>query len=175
MTLILKQIFSFLKLLNSETGTTSLAAGIACGFILGMGPFLSLQGLLILLIALIFRIQIGAVFLSAFFFSFIAWVFDPFFHMLGMSLLEMSTLKPLWTTLYNLPLIPFTRFNNSIIMGAGVLALILSPFIFVLSKALIKRYRVAVVERFKQTKLWKVIKSTTLFKWYYQYDKLYNS
>lgn len=174
MTLLLKQLFGFLKLLNSETGTNSLAAGIACGFILGMGPMLSLQGLLVFLGVLIFRVQIGAVFISAFFFAFIAWVFDPVFHQLGITLLSAQGLQGLWTTLYNMPLVPYTLFNNSIVMGAGITAIVFSPLVFLVSKIGIIRYRAAVVERFKQTKLWKIIKSTALFKWYYQYDKLYN-
>ena len=42
MTFLLKQIFGFLKLLNSENGSNQLAAGIAAGFILGMTPMMSL-------------------------------------------------------------------------------------------------------------------------------------
>ena len=41
MTLILKQMFSLLKLLNSETGTNQIAAGVALGFIMGMAPAFS--------------------------------------------------------------------------------------------------------------------------------------
>ena len=174
MTLILKQLFGFLKLLNSETGTNSLSVGVACGFILGMGPFLSLQGLLIFITILIFRVQIGAVFMSAFFFSFVAYVFDPLFHGLGVSLLSSNALQGVWTALYNMPLMPFTLFNNSIVMGAGIVALFLSPLVYICAKIAITRYRIVVVARFKQTKLWKIIQSTTLYKWYYQYDKLYN-
>lgn len=174
MTLILKQLFNFLKMINSETGTNQLAAGIAAGFILGMSPLLSLQGLLLIIIILVFRIQIGAAFTSAFFFAFIAWLLDPIFNKIGTIILQLNALKSLWTILYNMPLIPFTRFNNTIVMGAGITAIMLSPLIFILSKVLIKKYRVTVVERFKETKLWKVIKSTSLYKWYYQYDRLYN-
>jgi uncharacterized protein (TIGR03546 family) len=174
MTLILKQIFNLFKILNSETGTNQLAAGIAAGFILGMSPLLSLQGLLLIIIILVFRIQVGAAFTSAFFFTFIAWLLDPFFNQIGTVFLEFDSLKSLWTLLYNMPLIPFTRFNNTLIMGSGITAILLSPFIFILSKILIKKYRIIFVERFKETKVWKIVKSTTLYKWYYQYDKLYN-
>lgn len=53
MGLILKQLFSFIKLLNSDTGNISLAAGMTCGFILGMTPTLSLHSLLVFLILLL--------------------------------------------------------------------------------------------------------------------------
>jgi len=173
MTLILKQIFGFLKLLNSDTGTNQLAAGIAAGFILGMGPALSLQTLLVFLTILLFRIQLGAALLSSFFFAFTAWVFDPFFHSIGMKILESKGLAGIFTTLYNLPLIPFTKFNNSIVMGSGVVAFVAAPFIYMLAKGLITKYRTLIVEKFKQTKFWKAVKATSLFKWYYKYDNLY--
>jgi uncharacterized protein (TIGR03546 family) len=173
MTLLLKQIFGFLKLLNSDTGSTSISAGVAAGFILGMAPMLSLQGLLVLCLILIFRIQIGAAFISAFFFAFIAFILDPVFHSLGQSILTAPSLNASWTTLFNMPLVPLTRFNNTIVMGAGVVSIILCPFVFLMSKFMVNKYRIVVVARIKETKLWKAIKATSLFKWYYKYDNLY--
>lgn len=173
MTLIFKQIFGFLKLLNSDTGTISLCTGIALGFVLGMSPMLSLQGISILILALIFRVQLGAVFISSFFFGFIAYLLDPVFHIIGEKLLLSPSLQSTWTTLFNMPLIPLTRFNNTIVMGAGVLGLALTPVIFILSKFFIEKYRELVVEKIKETKIWKAIQATSLFKWYYKYDSLY--
>lgn len=169
---LLKQIFGFLKLLNSETGTNQIAAGITAGFILGMTPGFSLQTILIWLLILFFRIQIGAALIVAFFFSFIAWVLDPVFHSVGHSVLTMSSLADYFTGLYNMPIIPFTRFNNTLVMGSGVVAFGLSPIIFVLSKVLVQKYRKSVLERFKETKFWKAVKATSLYKWYYTYDRI---
>lgn len=67
MTVLLKQLFAFFKLLNSEDGENQLAAGLALGVILGFSPFLSLQTLIVLFLIFLFRIQMGAAFLSAFF------------------------------------------------------------------------------------------------------------
>ena len=134
MTLILKQLFGLVKLLNSEKGTNQIAAGIACGFILGMTPSLSLHSLLLFVIMLFFRVQLGAAFLAAFFFKFIAFLLDPMFHSVGGSILEMESLKGFLTMLYNLPLVPFTRFNNTLVMGSGVISFLLAPFVFILVK-----------------------------------------
>ncbi len=173
MTLLLKQIFGFLKLLNSDTGSTSISTGVAAGFILGMAPMLSLQGILVLCLILFFRIQIGAAFISAFFFAFIAFILDPVFHSIGEAVLTEKSLIETWTTLFNMPLVPLTRFNNTVVMGAGIISILLCPFIFILSKFLVNKYRVVIVERIKETKMWKAIKATSLFKWYYKYDNLY--
>ena len=172
MSLILKQIFGLLKLLNSETGQNSLAAGIAAGFVLGMTPALSLQSLLVFLCIFAFRVQMGMAFLSAFFFAFVAWILDPVFDSVGSSILDMPSLHGLFTTMYNMPIVPLTRFNNSIVMGSGVMTIILSPVVYVVSLKLILKYRATVVARFKQTKFWKAVKATSFYNWYYSYDKL---
>lgn len=175
MGILLKQIFAFLKLLNSDTGTNQIAAGVACGFILGMTPAFSLQTLLVFLVIFFFRVQIGAAFLAAFFFKFVAYLLDPVFDAVGAYVLEMPALEGLFTTLYNMPIVPLTRFNNTIVMGSGVATVLLSPVVYLLSLVLIRKYRVTVVERFKKTKFWKAIQATSLYKWYYSYDQLYGS
>lgn len=171
MGLILKQLFSFIKLLNSDTGNISLAMGMTCGFILGMTPVLSLHSLLVFLILFFFRIQIGAALITAFFFKFLAYLMDPSFHVVGSAVLEMKSLESIFTTLYNLPIIPYTRFNNSIVMGSAVITFALSPIVFLLSQYFISKYREIVVARFKQTKIWKAIEATKFYQWYYKYDQ----
>lgn len=171
MGLILKQIFAFIKLLNSDTGTISLAMGMTCGFILGMTPVLSLHSLLVFLILFFFRIQIGAALVTAFFMKFIAFLLDPLFDAVGRKVLEMDSLAGLFTKLYNMPIIPYTRFNNSIVMGAAVITFALSPFVFILSQRLILKYRETVLARFKETKFWKAVEATKFYQWYYKYDQ----
>ncbi len=173
MTLILKQIFTLLKLLNSETATNQIAAGISFGFILGMTPAFSLQSVLIFLLCLIFRVQLGAMFLSIFAFSFMAYLLDPIFHSAGLFVLQLDALQAMFTTLYNLPIVPMTRFYNTLVMGSGVISITLSPIIFIISKILIVKYRKTVVDRFKDTKFFKALKATSFYKWYYKYDNLY--
>ena len=173
MTLILKQIFGLLKVLNSDTGENQIAAGIACGFIMGFSPALSLQTLLVFVIILLFRVQAGAAFASAFFFAMVAYIFDPIFDSVGQSILEMDSLRPTFTTLYNMPIVPFTKFYNSVVMGAGAVAIALFPVIFVLSKILVQKYRATVVAKFQETKFWKAVKATGFYKWYAKYDQLY--
>ncbi|MNS91946.1 hypothetical protein D3C72_1260590 [compost metagenome] len=173
MTLLLKQIFNFLKLLNSDTGTYQLASGLALGLMLGFAPFFSIQTLLVFAIIFIFRVQIGAAFLSAFFFKFVAYLFDQPAHYLGKAVLENESLRPLFVTMYNMPLVPMTRFNNSIAMGSMLVSIILFPFAFWGFKLAILKYRATVVAKFKGTKFWKAFAATKVYNWYLTYDKLY--
>lgn len=173
MTLILKQIFSLLKVLNSDTGENQIAAGIACGLILGFAPVFSLQTVLVIIMLFFFRIQAGAAFASAFFFGLVAFVLDPAFDAVGKIVLEMGALKGLFTTMYNAPIVPFTKFYNSIVMGSLVISFGLFPIMFFLTKKMVVKYRVTVVAKFEQTKFWKAVKATSLYKWYAKYDSLY--
>jgi uncharacterized protein (TIGR03546 family) len=171
MGLILKQLFAFIKLLNSDTGTISLAMGLTCGFILGMTPTLSLHSLLIFLVLFFFRIQIGAALLAAFFFKFVAFLLDPAFDAVGSKVLDIESLQAFYTTLYNMPIIPFTRFNNTIVMGSAVITFALSPLVFILSRYLIVKYRQTILARFKESKAWKAVEATKFYQWYYKYDQ----
>ncbi len=175
MTLLFKQIFAFFRLLNSDKGSNQIAAGIACGLILGFAPAFSLQTILVIILMFFFRIQIGAATLSAFFFAFPAYLFDPLFHKIGVVILEMESLKPTFTTLYNMPIVPFTKFYNTVVMGAGVTSLVLFPFVFIASKIIIQKYRDTIVAKFKQTKFWKALTATSFYKWYVKYDELYGA
>ena len=175
MTLLIKQLINFIRLLHSEDGTQQIAWGLTFGAFLGFSPFFSLQTFLILFILFIFKIQFGAAFLSAFFFKLVAFIIDPAADMLGRAVLENSSLRPLWTSLYNLPIIPYTRFNNSIIMGSFVVALVMSPFLYFGFKLLIQKYRTHVVHTFEQSKAWKAFKATKFYDWYSKYDDLYRA
>lgn len=173
MSLIIKQLINFIRLLHSENGIYQITWGLTLGAFLGFSPFFSIQTFLILIVLLVFRVQFGAAFLSAFFFKLIAYLVDPAANSLGQWALENSSLRPLWTNLYNMPIIPYTRFNNSIVMGSFIVALILSPIVFFVFKTLIQKYRTHVVATFERSKAWKAFKATKLYDLYAKYDDLY--
>ncbi len=173
MTVLLKQLFNLIKALNSETGNYQLAAGMSFGILLGFAPFFSLQTLLVFLVVIFFRVQMGAAFLSAFFFKFIAYLVDPIADSLGRWVLEAPSMRSIFVSLYNMPIVPMTRFNNSIVMGSFIISLILVvPSFFIFNKLILK-YRVVVVARFKNTKFWKAFQATKLYGLYSSYQKLY--
>lgn len=173
MTVLLKQLFAFFRLLNSDTGHNQLAAGLACGIILGFSPFVSIQTFLVLLVIFFFRVQMGAAFISAFFFKFVAWLIDPLADILGRAVLELEALRTLYVSMYNMPFVPMTRFNNSIVMGSAILGLLLAIPAFFVFRNLILKYRLTVVAQFKESKIWKAWVGTKLYAWYTTYEKLY--
>lgn len=173
MTLLIKQLLNLIKLLHSENGTTQIAWGLTLGVFLGFSPFFSLQTFLILTLLFFFRVQFGAAFLSAFVFKFIAFLIDPLADRLGQWALEEASLRPLWTNLYNIPLLPYTRFNNSIVMGSFLVALILSPFLYFFFTFAVKKYRTSIVARFEKSKAFKALQASKFYVWYSKYNDLY--
>lgn len=175
MTLILKQFIALIKLLHSDTGENQIAAGLAFGVFLGFAPFISIQTFLVLLIIFIFRVQLGAAFLSAFFFKFIAFLLDPVADVLGRFALENPSLRKLWSFMYNVPLLPMTRFNNSIVMGSFLISILLCPILFFIFKNIINSYRSKIVHKIEKTKFWKAFKATKFYLWYSKYNELYGA
>lgn len=173
MTFLLKQFFSLIQLLNSETGTNQIAVGVACGLVLGFSPVFSLQTALVIFLLFFFRIQIGAATMAAFGFKFVAYLLDPVSNRIGMAVLETDSLRGIFTQLYNMPIIPWTRFYNSLVMGSGVLAVILALPVYFMTKFLVSKYRAHVVARFKETKVWKAVQATKFYQWYAKYQQLY--
>lgn len=173
MTLLLKQIFMFFRLLNSDTGLNQLAAGMACGVILGFSPILSIQSLLVIFCCFFFRVQLGAAFISAFFFKFIAYLVDPLADHIGQRVLESASLQSLFVEMYNMPFVPLTRFNDSLVMGSGIIGFLLVIPLYFIFKIVILKYRATVVERFARSKAWHAWKATAVYKWYAKYDSLY--
>lgn len=174
MTYLVQQWLQLIKILHSETGTRQIALGVSLGFVLGMSPALSLQSLLVFVILLFFRVQLGAAFLAAFFFKFVAFFLDPAFHSVGQWVLENPSLNPLLTNLYNTALVPWTRFYNSIVMGSGVVSFLLLPVVFLLSFWLVQKYRATVYMHLKDAKVMKLLKATTFYKWYSKYEQFRN-
>lgn len=173
MTILIRQLISLIQLLHSENGENQIAAGLSLGLFLGFAPFISIQTAVVILIVFLFRIQFGAAALAAFFFNFIAYLLDPITEPLGRSLLENPSLRPIWTQMYNVPILPMTRFNNSIVMGSFAISIILCPLLFFVFKKMVLKYRLSVAQQFESSKAWKAIKATKFYDWYKKYQNLY--
>lgn len=163
----LKFISKFIKVLRAGESPGLIAGGFTLGFVVGLTPFWTLQNIVILIIAILTRVNLSAVFFSIFLFSFVAYLFDPFFHNLGYFLLvQVEVLNGLWTALYNMPIAPFTRFYNTIVAGSFLTALILAFPVYVLGKNGIVSYRKTLGPKVENSKFVKAVKGSGLYKWY---------
>ncbi|MFQ5709308.1 MAG: TIGR03546 family protein [bacterium] len=163
----LKFISKFIKVLRAGESPELIAGGVALGLLVGLPPFWTLQSVALLVVAILTKVNLSAVFFSLFFFSFVAYLFDPLFHHLGYFLLvKLDALHGLWTTLYNWPLAPFSRFYNTVVLGSFVTALVFAFPVYLLAKVGIVAYRRSWAEKIDNWKIVRIVKGSTLFKWY---------
>jgi uncharacterized protein (TIGR03546 family) len=157
----------FLKLLRAAQDPRQIAGGFALGSILGLSPMLTLQGVVIWLVILVLNVNISAAILAITLCSLIAYIFDPFFHWLGYVLLvNVDGLHGFWTWLYNAPIAPLTRFNNTVVMGSLVVALILVVPIYVGTQKFVLAYRTHIGSKIEKWKIYQILSKSSLVKLY---------
>ena len=164
---LLKLVMNFIKILREGQTPAQVAGGFALGSILGLSPMLTLQGLLVWMIILVLDVNLSAATFSLGLFALIAYIFDPLFHRLGYFLLvDIDSLKGLWAVLYNAPIAPLTRFNNTLVIGIFVSALILCTPIYFGMKKFVISYRATLGVRMHKMKIYQIIDRSSLIQWY---------
>jgi len=166
MFLILKYVAKLLKALSSEASPNQLAGGFILGMIIGLTPVLSVHNLIILILIIILKVNIGMAILAFLIFSGIAYLADPLFHSFGIWILENDGLQDTWTSMYNNELWAITRFYNTVVIGSFISALVLCVPMFPLTKVGVVQYRKHIHEKVMKTKFAKALKGTKLYSVY---------
>ena len=167
---MLSIIARLLRVLNSGTEPGQISLSICLSMVAGLTPLFSPHNLPVLFIVLILKVNLSAFLLGLAFFSGIAYILDPLFHIMGLKILTASSLEGLWTTLYNSTFWRFTRFNNTIVMGSLVFSLLSFAPLYILSNFIIRRYREHVLEWVLKTRLMQAFTATRLYKLYSAYS-----
>jgi uncharacterized protein (TIGR03546 family) len=163
----LKHVRKFISVLNSNASPAQISWGIALGAVVGIMPFNILLSLFLILCILLVNVNWSAAMLAIAVFGVISIPLDILSHAIGYALLtRVDPLLPVWTWLYNLPIVPFTRFNNSVMLGSLVLGLILLIPNYLLFKRLIILYRERLQGKLLKTKFFKAVGLSKLYDWY---------
>jgi uncharacterized protein (TIGR03546 family) len=137
----LKWITKFVAGLNANTRPGEIAAALAFGFLLALQPGMTIPRIAFLAFAFMLKINMAALFLSLFLFALVSPAFDVPVDLLGGYILTLPPLQNFFTTLYNMPLVPYTRFNDTLVMGGLAGGLILWLPLFFAVRAFIGLYR----------------------------------
>jgi uncharacterized protein (TIGR03546 family) len=163
----LKIIRDLLKILREGENPAQVAWGAALGSIVGLSPSITLQGLAVWLLILVLNVNLGAVFLAFTLFSLVAWLLDPLFHLLGYTILvDITALRGIWTELYNAPIAPLTRFNNTVVMGSFVAALVMAFPVYLGMKRFVVSYRKHIGAKVEKWRIYQIVKRSVLVRWY---------
>jgi uncharacterized protein (TIGR03546 family) len=163
---MISMLANLLKALNSESGPGQIALAFSLALITGLTPLLSFHNLLILFLACIIRINFGAFILGTLFFSGLAYLLDPMFMSIGESLLLNESLQTFWTGLYQSDFWRITEFNNTLVLGSLVFALVFFIPVLLLSRWLVTTYREKVMSWVNTLKITKILKASSFYKIY---------
>ena len=126
---------------SRDYSVDQMAIGFALGAALGLTPLLSVHNLLFLTASIVLRLSLST-FLIGWIGSIpVGFLLDPIFHRLGSALLSSEFLTPLWTRVFNAPLLPLTAFNNTVTLGSLAFWVAVSVPLFFLSRRGVAAYR----------------------------------
>jgi uncharacterized protein (TIGR03546 family) len=161
---LLKLLQSLVKTLHSEGTPHQIAMGVALGAALGLTPIANVHNAVVLVILILFNVSFGAGLLGWALFTPVGFLLDPVFERVGRALLiDTPALRPLWTTMDHTPLVPFTSFGNTVVLGSVVAWLVLFLPIYLLARLAVLRYRSTFGERIRE---WRIVQAITASKVY---------
>jgi uncharacterized protein (TIGR03546 family) len=164
---LIKLIQSLFGALHSEGTPGQFAAGIVLGSFLGLTPLLNLHNALIFAALVLLNVSFAGGMLGWALFVPVGFLLDPLFDWIGHTLLlDVSFLTPLWTSFYNTPVIPLTNFNNTVVLGSLVFALLFALPLFFATRWAVARYRVTVGERVRQSRFYRAVTASKVYNVY---------
>jgi uncharacterized protein (TIGR03546 family) len=167
---LLKLLQSLVKTLHSEGTPGQVAVGIAFGAALGLTPLFNVHNLLVAALILVLNVSLGGAMLGWALFLPLGFLLDPLFDRLGrLLLLETPALAPMWTAWFNMPVLPYTNFNNTIVLGSVVAWLALWLPIFFAARYGVARYRATLGERVRRSRFYQAVtasKAYNVYTWF---------
>lgn len=155
---LLKQI---IVIFQTDISPNQVAWGFALGAILGLVPNMFMK-LVLFIVIMMFRVNISAAFLAWAVYEILSFALDPLFDVIGYQILSIGSLNAFYTWLYNLPVVPFTKFNNTVVMGSLIVGIILIIPNMIIAKKLLVYYRTHLRDKVSKWKIVKILTATIL-------------
>ena len=164
---ILKIIQSLIKALNSEGTPGQVAMGIAVGSALGLTPLLNLHNLLIVAAIALLNLSVPGAVVGWLLSVPLGFLLDPLFDLIGRWLLvDVLPLLPLWTAIYNTPVIALANLNNSVVLGSLVCWAVLATPVFFLGRYGVGKYREKLYPTLARSKAFRAVRASRLYNFY---------
>lgn len=145
--MILVWLAKVLAVFNANIRPGEVAAGIALGLLAALVPAGNLVWLALLLLVFFVKVNQAIFFVSMAVFKLLAGFLDPALDAVGWEVLRYPALQDAFVTMANTPIVPWTRFNDTLVMGGfvvGLLALLPTWFLF---RWLIKVWRSSILPK----------------------------
>ena len=164
---LLKLLQSLVNTLHSDGTPNQIAVGAALGAALGLTPLVNLHNLVIIIALALLNVSFGAGMLAMALFVPVGFLFDPLFDRLGhLLLVDMVSLRPMWTSLDNTPLLALASLGNTVVLGSLVSWAVLAVPIFLATRKLMRHYRAVLAPRVEQSRFYKAVSASKLYNVY---------
>jgi uncharacterized protein (TIGR03546 family) len=149
---VLKSVGKLIVALNGNLNKSQIAAGAAWGVLLGLVPMSNSFGIVLFILSFFFTHNHSSKIFGMAIVKILSMLVLPALDVLGWQLLHIESLQPLFTTMYNMPFVPFTKFNNTLVMGGLAAGVVLWLPVFFLFMALIPLYRTHIASKIRESK-----------------------
>ena len=155
--MFVKWIAALIVAINANNRAGEVAAGISFALLLALIPGGNLLWTVLFIITFLLKINLAGELLFLALFKLLAPLTDGLLHRLGAWMLNQPFLQDPFTAAYNLPLLPLSRFNNTIVMGGLIAGLLLWIPVFFLFRQLVILYRRRLRDKIAGSKLVKAL------------------
>ena len=159
---MIKPIAKLIVALNGNLKKSQIAAGFSWGLLLGLIPAGNAFWIILFVISFFFKHHHASKLLVLAILKLLSAAVAPLMDMAGWELLHIEALQSLFTSLYNMPFVPWTKFNNTLVAGGLVSGIVLWLPVFFLISLLVPLYRGKVVPRIRSSKILAAVKKLPL-------------
>ncbi|MDR1419543.1 MAG: TIGR03546 family protein [Treponema sp.] len=149
---MIKSLIRSIAIRGRNVKRWQIASGVAWGVLLALVPLGNFFWIVLLVVSLFLRHQriLSLLVMAA------LWLFLPLLVMpidaLGWAVLHIDALQPLFTLLYNMPFVPFTMFNNTLVAGGLAGGIILWLPVFFAVQGVLSAYRNIIAPKLRRIK-----------------------
>ena len=156
----LRPVRFLVQAFGSDDSPRQMAWGLAIGMMVGLLPKDNLTAAILSVILVATRVNAASGALAVLAFSWIGMWLDPVSGRVGWYLLSLPALQSFWTALAGMPVVPWTGFNNTIVLGSFVIGLWLMLPVYMTSKPLFARYQPRLTARLRKFRVYHLLMGT---------------
>ncbi len=138
------------KALILETTPRHLAFEIALGMVIGLVPKGNLIAVALMALFCALRVNLAAGTGAIALFAWLGMYLDPVSHRLGRFLLTHESLQGFWTSLAGMKVVPWTDFNNTVVLGSTLIGLAAMLPVYFVMRPVCGRIAPILAERVKK-------------------------
>jgi len=150
---MLKPIANLITALNGNLKKSQIAAGFSWGLLMGLIPAGNVFWIILFVVSFFFKHHHASKLLVLAILKLASPAVAPLMDTVGWEILHIEALQGFFTTLYNMPFVPFTRFNNTLVAGGLASGIILWLPVFLLVFLLVPIYRNKLVPMIRNSKI----------------------